>query len=159
MKVPAGSPTADFLIMGGTMESQSPAEYLAIHALFVRYTVALDEGDVETVVGCFTEDGVLESPAVGRYAGEEAVRLFAERFARFKRNGNQLRHMISNLAVAVEGNAATARCYLAAYVTRDRQTRLLATGHYECRLACVRGEWRFAHRLVVMDADYTLEGI
>jgi hypothetical protein len=26
---------------------------LAIYDLFVRYTIALDTGDVETIVGCF----------------------------------------------------------------------------------------------------------
>src|ERR1043166_3096624 len=35
---------------------------LAIHDLLVRYTTALDAGDVATVVDCFTADAVLESP-------------------------------------------------------------------------------------------------
>ena len=43
---------------------------LAINDLFVRYTTALDAGDVETVVGCFTADAVLESPAIGVIAGQ-----------------------------------------------------------------------------------------
>ena len=47
---------------------------LAIHDLFVRYTTALDAGDIETIVGCFTEDGSLESPAVGSYLGRPAIR-------------------------------------------------------------------------------------
>ena len=42
---------------------------LAINDLFVRYTTALDRGDVETIVDCFTPDGSLDSPAVGRHAG------------------------------------------------------------------------------------------
>ena len=46
-----------------------PATYLedrlAIHDLFVRYATALDNGEVETVVACFTADAVLESPATG----------------------------------------------------------------------------------------------
>jgi hypothetical protein len=32
----------------------------AINDLFVRYTTALDAGDVDTIVACFTEDGALE---------------------------------------------------------------------------------------------------
>ena len=58
-----------------------------INDLFVRYTTALDAGDVETIVGCFTEDGALESPAVGVYAGRQGIREFAERFARFHERG------------------------------------------------------------------------
>jgi SnoaL-like domain len=42
---------------------------LAINDLFVRYTRALDRGDVETIVDCFTPDGSLDSPAVGSHFG------------------------------------------------------------------------------------------
>ena len=56
---------------------------LAISDLFVRYTTALDRGDVETLVDCFTPDGSLDSPAVGQHSGHAAIRAFAERFARF----------------------------------------------------------------------------
>jgi len=58
---------------------------LAINDLFVRYTTALDAGDVDTIVGCFTEDGSLESPTVGTYSGRAAIREFAVRFARSAR--------------------------------------------------------------------------
>jgi hypothetical protein len=78
---------------------------LAIEDLFVRYTTALDAGDGETIVGCFTEDGVLDSPTVGTYTGREAIGDFARRFARFCNSGAQLRHMISNLAVTIEGRS------------------------------------------------------
>jgi len=77
-----------------------------INDLFVRCTTALDAGDVETIVGCFTEDGTLESPTVGVYTGRQGICEFAERFARFRERGSQLRHFISNLAVQVEGDAA-----------------------------------------------------
>jgi ketosteroid isomerase-like protein len=59
----------------------SIADRLAISDLFVRYTTPLDRGDVATVVDCFTADAVLESPVIGRIAGREAIRVFAERFA------------------------------------------------------------------------------
>jgi uncharacterized protein (TIGR02246 family) len=72
-----------------------------ISDLFVRYTTALDAGDVETVIGSFTEDGALESPAVGVYAGRQGIREFAERFARFHERGSQLRHFISKHGGAV----------------------------------------------------------
>ena len=83
---------------------------LAIDDLFVQYTTALDRGDVETLVDCFTPDGSLDSPAVGRHAGHAAIRAFAERFARFHDGGAQLRHVISNLAVEIDGEHATATC-------------------------------------------------
>ncbi len=42
---------------------------LAIYDLFVRYTIALDTGDVETIVGCFYRRRSLDSPTVGTYSG------------------------------------------------------------------------------------------
>src|SRR5437764_2208802 len=85
---------------------------LAINDLFVRYTTALDRGDVETIVDCFTPDGSLDSPAVGRHAGHAAIRAFAERFARFHERGAQLRHVVSNLTAEIDGDRARATCYL-----------------------------------------------
>jgi uncharacterized protein (TIGR02246 family) len=130
-----------------------------ISDLFVRYTTALDAGDVETIVGCFTEDGALESPAVGVYSGQQGIREFAERFARFRERGSQLRHFISNLAVQMDGDAARATCYLLNVITRNGKTELMPPGRYDCRLAKVGGEWLFKHRLVVLDGEVKLEGI
>ena len=130
-----------------------------ISDLFVRYTTALDAGDVETIVGCFTEDGALESPAVGIYAGRQGIREFAERFARFQERGSQLRHFISNLAVQLEGDEARATCYLLTVITRNGKTELMPPGRYDCQLAKVDGQWLFSHRLVVLDGEFKLDGI
>jgi uncharacterized protein (TIGR02246 family) len=141
------------------MNPVSIEDRLAINDLFVSYVCALDAGDVETVVNCFTEDGALVSPAVGSHAGHAAIRAFAERFARFQRNGSQLRHVISNLAMRVHGDRAHATCYLTVFLTRDGQSRLTAPGQYECELRRVDGAWRFQNRIVRHDHDYTLEGL
>jgi uncharacterized protein (TIGR02246 family) len=130
-----------------------------INDLFVRYTTALDAGDVETIVGCFTEDGVLESPAVGVYSGHQGIREFAERFARFRERGSQLRHFISNLAVQVDADTARATCYLLTVITRNGMTELMPPGTYDCRLSKTAGQWRFRHRLVVLDGEAKLDGI
>ena len=120
---------------------------------------ALDAGDVETIVGCFTEDGALESPAVGVYSGRQGIREFAERFARFRERGSQLRHFVSNLAVQVDGEEARATCYLLNVITRNGKTELMPPGRYDCRLAKVGRRWLFKHRLVVLDGEVTLDGI
>ncbi|HVB66875.1 MAG TPA: nuclear transport factor 2 family protein [Acetobacteraceae bacterium] len=141
------------------MTAASIEDRLAISDLFVRYTCAIDAGDVETLVACFTEDGALESPAVGVYAGREAIRAFAQRFARFRQGGSQLRHVISNLVVQVQGDRAHATCYLTVFLTRDGSSRLLAPGQYDCELRKTDGAWRFQKRIVRHDHDYTLDGI
>jgi uncharacterized protein (TIGR02246 family) len=141
------------------MKNLSIEDRFAVSDLFVRYTCALDAGDVDTLVNCFTEDGALESPAVGRYAGHAAIRAFAERFARFRQNGSQLRHVISNLVTQVDGDRGHATCYLTVFLTKDGKSRLLAPGRYECELRKADGDWRFQRRVVLHDHDYTLDGI
>ena len=141
------------------MPALSMQDRLMIDDLFVRYTCALDEGDVDTLVACFAEDGSLESPAVGEYKGRPAIREFAGRFARFRERGSQLRHVISNIRVEADGDRAIARCYLAVFLTRDGASRLLAPGTYHCELVQADGQWLFQRRVVTMDHDYVLEGI
>ena len=134
---------------------------LAIGDLFTRYTAALDSGDVETLVACFTADASLESPAVGAFSGEAAIRNFAIRFARFRERGAQLRHVISNLAVTVEpgGERARATCYLLNMLTRNGKSEILAPGRYECDLVKWGGEWRFSRRVVILDHPIVLDGV
>ena len=141
------------------MAKISIEDRLDINDLFVRYTCAIDAGDVETLIGCFAEDGSLESPAVGTYAGRPAIRESAQRFARFRQNGSQLRHVISNLLVDVQGNRGKATCYLTVFISKNGASRLLAPGYYECDLVKVDGAWLFKKRIVHHDHSYTLEGI
>src|ERR1700675_3912042 len=96
------------------MEAGSIEDRLAISDLFVRYTTALDEGDVDTVVDCFTADAALESPVIGVIAGHAAIRAFAGRFAAQRAGGTQFRHMVTNIAAGVTaaGDRARATAYL-----------------------------------------------
>ena len=134
---------------------------LAINDLFVRYTTALDAGEVETVVDCFTADAALESPVIGVIAGRDAIRAFAGRFAAQRAAGTQFRHLVTNIAADIEagGDRARASAYLLVLITRDGQSRQLPPGRYECELIKQGGEWRFSRRVVFHDHDYTLEGL
>ncbi|MBS0641797.1 MAG: nuclear transport factor 2 family protein [Acetobacteraceae bacterium] len=132
---------------------------LAINDLFVRYTCALDDGDAGTVVDCFTDDATLVSPAVGEHSGKAAITAFAERFARFQQNGSQLRHVISNLRMTIDGDTAHATCYLTVLLTRNGKSQLMAPGRYDCQLRKFGGAWRFHRRVVLHDHDYTLDGL
>src|SRR5690242_18524717 len=123
---------------------------LAISDLFVRYATALDRGDVETVVDCFTADAQLESPVIGVIAGHDAIRAFAGRFAAQRAAGTQFRHMVTNIAaeISAEGNRARASAYLLVLITRDGQSRRLPPGRYECEAVKEAGAWRFQRRVV-----------
>ena len=139
----------------------SVLDRMAIEALFVRYATALDDGEVETVVACFTADAALESPVIGRIEGTDAIRAFAGRFAAQRAAGTQFRHLLTNLAIEIapEGDRARATAYLLVMISKDGQHRTLPPGRYECELAKQNGAWRITRRVVFHDHDYTLDGI
>lgn len=130
----------------------------AIHDLFTRYCCALDNGEAETVVGCFTADAVLKSPVID-VVGHREIRAFAGRFAAQRETGTQFRHMVTNIGVTLDGDKARATAYLLVLISKDGSHRTLPPGRYECDLAKQDGVWRFSRRTVFHDHAYTLEGI
>jgi len=140
------------------MPAPSVEDWIGINDLFTTYATALDHGDVETILDCFTPDGVVDSPVMGSFAGHAAIREFAERNAKLYRSGVQMRHAISNVKADVDGDRASASCYLLNYITRDGKSELLSPGTYDCRLHKSGGKWRFQYRLVKLDRHVVIEG-
>jgi uncharacterized protein (TIGR02246 family) len=134
------------------------ADRVAIADLFTRYCCALDNGEVETVVGCFAVDAVLKSPMID-LKGHGAIRDFVRRFAAQRAAGVQFRHMVTNIAATIEGERATATAYLLVLISQGGNHRTLPPGRYECDLVKEGGDWRFARRIVLHDHDYTLNAI
>jgi ketosteroid isomerase-like protein len=133
----------------------------ALHDLFTRYCGALDNGEVETVVDCFTADATLESPAIGVISGTDAIRSFAAGFAALRVAGTQFRHFVSNIAVELNagGDQARATAYLLVVISKNGNHRSLPPGRYECDVVKEGAAWRFTRRVVFHDHDYTLDGI
>jgi len=131
---------------------------VAIADLFTRYCCALDNGEVETVVACFTPDAVLKSPMVD-LTGHQAIREFAGRFAAQRAAGTQFRHMVTNVAATIDGNRARATAYLLVLVSENGEHRTLPPGRYQCDLVKDGGAWRFSRRIVLHDHAYSLDAI
>lgn len=141
------------------MSKTSLEDRAAIHDLFTRYCCALDNGEIETVVGCFTSNAMLKSPVID-ISGHDEIRSFAGRFAAQRAAGTQFRHMVGNIAVRIDRNRAAATAYLLVLISKDGSHRTLPPGRYECELIKEDdGQWRFSRRTVFHDHDYTLEGI
>ena len=138
------------------MATPSIEDRLAISDLFVRYTTALDECDIDRVVSCFTPDCTLVSPSHGAFHGHDGIRKFAAPNVKLKERGAQFRHFISNLVIDQQGDLAKAYCYLLDFVTVDGKTELLSPGVYDCDLVKQGGAWRMKQRLVNMDYKFTL---
>ena len=141
------------------MGTPSVEDRLAIEDLFIRYTTAMDEGDVEGVVGCFIEDCVLESNVIGRHPGIAGVRMLATQMAKLKDEGRAYRHVISNFRIDVTGDRALARCYLLDYLTQNGKIELVSPGEYECDVVRTGRGWLFARRRVQTDRQFSLPGL
>ena len=141
------------------MSESNLEDRAAIHDLFTRYCCALDNGEIEAVVDCFTVDAILKSPVID-ISGHDEIRAFAGRFAAQRTAGTQFRHMVSNIAMTITGNRAAASAYLLVLISKDGNHRSLPPGRYACELIKEdSGQWRFSRRTVFHDHDYTLDGI
>jgi 3-phenylpropionate/cinnamic acid dioxygenase small subunit len=134
------------------MQMTEIEDRIKIHDLFVRYTSAVDNWDESALLGCFTDDGVLETPVLGgRFAGRDGQREFV-RVGRSHAEGGQMRHVFSNLGVQLDGARATAQSYFVVYSTRNSKTELSTVGRYNCRLRKLGNEWLFEYRGVSIDS-------
>jgi hypothetical protein len=139
------------------MARPSIEDRFGIEDLFIRYTTALDSGDVDGVISCFTDDGWLDSPIVGRHQGKAELRVFAEKTEQAIRlKGARFRHVVTNLRIQVEGCRANAQCYLLDFVTIDGESKLLSPGEYDCELAKVGEDWLFRSRTARMDRMFSI---
>ena len=100
------------------MSESNLEDRAAIHDLFTRYCCALDNGEIEAVVDCFTVDAILKSPVID-ISGHDEIRAFARRFAAQRTAGTQFRHMVSNIAMTITGNRAAASAYLLVLISKD----------------------------------------
>lgn len=140
------------------MGTPSTEDWIKINDLFTRYATALDHGDVETLLGCFTEDAEVDSPIMGSFKGRAAIRDFAGRNAALRKSGAQMRHFVSNVRMDVNGDRARAGCYLLNTLTKDGTTELVSPGEYDCRLVKIDGAWLFEYRLVTLDRPAVIPG-
>jgi 3-phenylpropionate/cinnamic acid dioxygenase small subunit len=131
----------------------------AIEDLMIRYCAAIDGGDVEGVLACFTEDCRLESNIVGAHPGQGGVRMLAEQMAKLKAEGRTYRHFISNFRVEVNGDRGRVRCYLLDIVTIENTTELLTSGDYDCDVVRRGKGWLIETRRVHADRQFELPGL
>jgi len=137
----------------------SPDDAEDIRQLLTRYNLAIDLGDPDAWVACFTPDGVFEcvgvpegSPMGGRHVGRDGLHFYATRH--YATTKGHARHWNWNLDIDIDAEAdtATMRCYLLALsVGRQRPSVINGTGIYEDTLRKVDGHWLFASRLITVD--------
>jgi hypothetical protein len=116
----------------------------------LRYCRALDTRDWGLLAEVFLDDATAELGDSGLLEGIDAITATC-RAALSPLDASH--HMVSNHEVAVEGDAASHRCYVQAQHVRRGVVggrNLIIAGHYEDRLARASGGWRITHRSLIV---------
>jgi hypothetical protein len=129
----------------------SVADRIAIQDLIARYAWALDTGDVDSLVTCFTTDcavieEVFEDP--DRWEGHAGVRRLGEHYRNSAGFPGRQHHVSQSI---VAGNSARCAVKSFAFVTEchgEPPYTLRFTGYYDDRLEKVDGQWLFQERTI-----------
>jgi 3-phenylpropionate/cinnamic acid dioxygenase small subunit len=120
---------------------------LDVQDVLVRYAMALDSHDWELLRTCFLPDAVADYGALeGRNEGIEEIIAACHR-ALGGLDSSQ--HLIGNAVVQVDGDTATATCYLHAQhylVSGSGVNTFVVGGTYRDRLVRTPDGWRIEHR-------------
>ena len=130
----------------------------AIENLSNHYMVAVDAGDIDTVMKTWAEDGVLNwvgGVENGRDEIEDAMSNFggAGLMGTLPADATErprTRHQIINHVITVDGDTAKSFAYWFAMHNRTTHgdIQFLYMGHYEDELERIDGEWKFKTRTV-----------
>ena len=128
-----------------------------IENLSNRYMVAVDSGDMDTVMATWADDGVLEW-ASGTERGKAAIRKAMAGFSGARAasmppgatSWPRSRHFILNHVIDVHGNTAKSTAYWFEITnsTPQKDVQLVYFGHYEDELVKRNGHWLFKLRKV-----------
>jgi ketosteroid isomerase-like protein len=129
-----------------------------IENLSNRYMIAVDAGDIETVMATWADDGVLDWVG-GVETGKDAIRKAMSNFGGAAIIGTvpanattrqRTHHHILNHVIDVDGNTAKTIAYWFGITnnTPQKDVQMLYMGHYEDELVKRNGKWLFKKRKV-----------
>lgn len=117
---------------------------VAIGDLLVRYATGIDGRDWELFRSCFTDDCHADYGDIGVWDGVDAITEF---MAAVHADVGPTLHRITNHAITVHGDVATARCYVdAVLLATDGRSGTHAMGFYDDDIVRNGGGWRIARR-------------
>lgn len=115
-----------------------------ISDVLVRYGTGIDSRDWTLFRTVFTDDCELDYGEIGHWHGVDAVVDFM--VAAHDMAGHTL-HRISNQAVTVDGDTATARAYVDALImSQDNTSGVNAAGFYDDEFVRTDAGWRIRRR-------------
>lgn len=157
-----GGAAAFLLGLSGVAFASYADDRAEIENLSNRYMVAVDAGDIETVMATWAEDGVLDwvggvehgkaaiRKAMSNFGGARAVNIPEGATSRPRTH-----HQIINHVIDVNGNTAKTIAYWFAMTnnTPQKDVQLFYFGHYEDELVKVNGKWLFKKRKVYNESQ------
>ena len=125
------------------------AAELGIRRAIYRYCRGVDRGDVAMIASAYHEDADENHGAfkgTGRQFAEHLVPLMD---AAPDTSG----HHVTNILIERKGNSANVESYFMAFHAQNEGGRAFVTGRYLDHFTCRDGDWKIAHRRVVIDSD------
>lgn len=117
---------------------------LDIIDVLVRYATGIDRRDWPLFRTVFTDDCVLDYGEIGTWQGVDAVTEFMDQSHAM---AGHTMHRLSNHAIAVDGDTATARTYIDGLImAQDNNSGVNAVGFYDDELVRTPAGWRIARR-------------
>jgi ketosteroid isomerase-like protein len=124
-----------------------------------KYMIAMDAGDIETVMSLWAEDGEMYW-VFGEEHGKEAIRRALVPFATGLADKEKIeegatwrpraRHQIINHVIDVDGDTAHTIAYWFALTNKTPQgdVQVFYFGHYEAEMVRRNGRWLFKKRVI-----------
>jgi hypothetical protein len=133
-----------------------------IRDLLTAYGILLDQRDLAGYSALFAGNGTWTGPYIGRAQGPAAIQNLLERklgdVAGKAPEGAH--HIMSNMAITIDGDTATAWSRWTFVVGGDgRKPTLALSGHYDDVLVRESGRWRFQSRIVSGDLPGVTEAL
>jgi hypothetical protein len=117
-----------------------------ITEVLIRYATGIDFKDWALLRTCWTEDVDVDYGEVGRYSGADAITGLMEQLHSAM---GPTYHRLTNFAIAVDGDRATARSYVHAVlqaIPDDAASWVEALGHYDDEFVRTSDGWRISRR-------------
>lgn len=119
-------------------------DHLDIIDVLVRYATGIDRRDWPLFRTVFTDDCVLDYGDIGKLNGVDAVTEFMDQSHAM---AGHTMHRLSNHAITVDGDTATARTYIDGLIlAQDNNSGVNAVGFYDDELVRTSAGWKIARR-------------
>ena len=136
------------------MSRDRVADELEIRNLVARIAHEADmAADLTDYLACFCEDAVWQMPGAPEVQGHAAIRAGAEgrRASGGTGPGSHTRHLITTLAVALDGDRAVGDAYWLFLAETHAVPELRLAGHYRDEFVRTDAGWKLQRRDITID--------